>query len=348
MGIKSLILFSLLFLSGLEASEKYVGLFVNRDFRGELSFAYRIQFACRNIGWKADVIDIPKKGEFRDKKYDFVINLIPGAYKHAGCKNYLAIFHPLHHYFNKKGFLFRKYCSYDGYLLTYSPAALGKKRKSFANPRKYPFMSWYPTVQKQNAKAADPSSLFYICCSWGNRFEDEKFQNFLKRLDSEPYTRFYGSSIFQSAYPESYRGEIAYDDESLYEMAANAGVALVLHSSDHNQHGIPSGRIFEAAAASCIIISDRNAFVQNTFGDNVLYINTGEDAVSIFNQIRGHMNWIRENKLKALEMAKKANQIFKENFLLEDQLLRLGEFHDRLTHKPGSLFWTWLQSLGLS
>lgn len=195
-------------------------------------------------------------------------------------------------------------------------------------------MRWYPTVQKLEYQTTDPSHLFYICCTWGNRFQDEKFRRCLRLLDKEPYVRFYGSPLFQVLYPQSYQGTIPYDDESLYEIAAQAGVTLVLHSSDHNAYGLPSGRIFEAAAASTVIICDQNAFVRENFGDSVLYINTDEDGESIFNQIQRHMDWIKDNRTEALEKAKKANAIYKEKFLLEDQLLRLEEFHDRLSLLP--------------
>ena len=335
-------LFFLFCLSVISGSEKTIALFVRVDFSGEYSLAQRIQTACKHIGWRAEIIDIEKKKEFKQKRYDFAINLVPGAHKHASCKNYLAIFHPIHHDFNKNGFLTRKYRSYDGYLLTYFP-----KKKRFVN-RKYPYMIWYPTVQEQEYREVDPSSLFHICCCWGNRFESEKFRKFLSLLDKESYTRFYGNSKFQEIYPQSYRERIAYDDESLCEVAARAGVSLVLHSSDHNRYGIPSGRIFEAAAASTVIISDKNKFVEKNFSDSVLYIDTDQDAVSIFNQIQSHMSWIRKNKPEALEKAKKAHTIFEEKFLLEDQLLALEKFHDRLSSRPRGIFWALLETLGYS
>lgn len=304
------------------------------DFKGEISFAYRIKSACKNIDWEADVIDSQNPGELANHNYDFVINLVPGAYKHPNCKNYLAIFHPKHHYFNKKKFLKSYYRSYDGYLLTYTPGSNGKGKKDFANSDRFPYMLWYPTVPKQEYRVTDPSYLFYICCTWGNRYVDAKFRQLLTFLDKEPYTRFYGSPKVKSLYPRSYQGTIPYEDASFYEIAAQAGVSLVLHSAEHNAYGLPSGRIFEAAASSTVIICDQNSFVRGHFGDAVLYINTEESSLSIYNQIQHHLNWIRENKSAALEKAKRAHSIYMEKFLLEDQLLRLGEFHDQLSKQP--------------
>lgn len=332
--IKGFIVLLICAFSFLNATERSIGILTREDFKGEISFAYRIQSACKNIHWEADVIDIQNPGEFAKKHYDFVINLVPGNYKHPNCKNYLAIFHPKHHYFNKKRFLKAHYRSYDGYLLTYIPGADGKSKRDFANTDKFPYMQWYPTVQKQEYRIIDPAYLFHICSTWGNRYVDAKFKHLFSLLDKEPTTRFYGSPKVKPLYPRSYQGMIPYDNTSLYELAAQAGVSLVIHAGEHNAQGLPSGRIFEAAASSTVIICDQNSFVRDHFGDTVLYINTNESSLSIYNQIQRHLDWIKANKSKALEKAKKAYDIYIEKFLLEDQLLRLGEFHDRLSKRP--------------
>jgi hypothetical protein len=331
--VKSFILLLLCAFSVLNAAERKIGILIRDDYKGEISFAYRIKSACKNIHWEADVIDIQNPGEHAKKNYDFVINLVPGNYKHSNCKNYLAIFHPKHHYFNKKKFLKAHYRSYDGYLLTYTPGADGNGKKDFANSDRFPYLQWYPTVQKQEYRVTDPAYLFHICSTWGNRYVDAKFRHLLSLLDKDPHTRLYGSPKVKPLYPRSYQGMIPFDDGSLYERAAQAGVSLVIHSSEHNAHGLPSGRIFEAAASSTVIICDQNSFVRNHFGETVLYINTDENSLSIYNQIQHHLEWIKANKSQALEKAQKAHAIYLEKFLLEDQLLRLGEFHDRLS-KP--------------
>lgn len=289
---------------------------------GELSFAYRIQSACKNLGWKADVDDIENPEILKNNSYDFVISLAPGFYTFPSCKNYLAIFHPIHHYF-ESGILKEEYSSYDGYLLTYTPEVDSKT---------YPYMPWFPTVQRREYQRLDPQYLFHIYCTWGNRFEDDKFRHLFSLLDKEPYARFYGNSLCELICPQSYQGGIPFDGESLCATASQAGVSLILHSSEHNKYGLPSGRIFEAIAASTVIICDQNRFVHHHFGDSILYINTDKDAESIFKQIQSYMAWIKNNPDAALEKAKKAHEIYKKQFLLEDQLLKLEEFHHRLSH----------------
>lgn len=312
------------------AYEKNIAILVRSDFRGEYSLAHRVKAACENIHWNADILPLRNTPALRNTKYDFAINLVPGIFKHPKCKNYLAIFDPVNYYFTKKGFLKEEYKQYDGYLLTYSPKSV-HKNNDFVDGNALPYMQWYPSVQWQNFQIVNPLHLFHLCCSWGDRFNNKNFQQCLSLLDKESYTRFYGTSLFKALYPNSYQGEIPYDEQKLLNVASQAGITLVLHSSDHNAYGVPSGRIFEAAAASTIIICDQNPFVKEHFGDSVLYINTSLDGQAMFDQIHEHMSWIKLNKAKALEKAAKAHTIFKEKFLLEDQLLRLAEFHDLLS-----------------
>lgn len=313
----------------LNAAERHIALLVKRGFRGELAFAYRIQAACRNILWKADVIDFHNSHELHAKPYDFVISLSPDVYEHPECKNYLAVFHPKHHFFSEVGSLMNKYLDYDGYLLTYNPSELADSNLPS------PFMAWYPCAQRMEYRAVNPTQLFHICCNWGKRRYDEKFQQLFSLLEQSGFARFYGKEIFRDLYPASYQGAIPFNDESLYDHMAQAGVALVLHSPDHNEFGLPSGRIFEAAASSCVIICDQNAFVKDHFGETVLYVNTDLEGGSIFRQIQEHMKWIWGHKKEALELARKAHAICKSKYLLEDQLLRLEAFHTRLSRQEG-------------
>jgi hypothetical protein len=314
----------------LNSAERCIGLITKPDYRGEISFAYRIKSACANIGWRADVIDFTNHENLRKHNYDFVINLIPGGYKFPKCKNYLAIFHPIHHFFDKNGFLYKGYRSYDGYLVTHVSDNFDTKEINFTNSDQFSCMQWYPTVQKQEFHTKDPRFLFHIPCTWGDRFLDIKFKQCFQLLEEMPYMRFYGDTMFKKRYPKSYCGEISYEGNSLYKKLAQAGVVLVIHSAEHNRYGLPSGRIFEAAAVSSVIICDKNAFVQDHFGNSVLYIDTDKSSRSIFNQIQNHMEWIRENKAEALDKAMRAHAIFEDKFLLEDQLLKLEEFHNQI------------------
>lgn len=336
-----LLVYQLAFSIGKDVPEqhKHVALLIRPDYRGEISLAHRIKAACKNLNWEADILEIHHFSQLKEINYDFVINLVPGFHKFRKSKYYLAIFHPLHHYFDSNGSLKKPYNLYDGYLLGYSP---GINERNFSS-RGSPSILWYPTVQAKEYKEVTPMHLFYLACIWGNRFEDPKMQQLWNLLDQEPFMRFYGNELIKPFCPQKYCASIPFDQDSICEAATHAGVSLILHSDVHNLHGIPSGRIFEAAAASTVIICDENAFVREHFGDSVLYINTDESAKSIHKQIKHLMNWIQSNKEEALEKARRAHAIYKNYFLLEDQLLRLAKFHEQLSK---TTFSKWTEKIG--
>jgi spore maturation protein CgeB len=110
----------------------------------------------------------------------------------------------------------------------------------------------------------------------------------------------------------------------------NTGVTLILHDADHFLGRTPTARIFEAAAASTIIITDRNPFIEKNFRDAVLYIDQEKSAEELFQQIDSHMKWIKDNPEKALLLAKKAHEIFIQKYTLEAQLEKLVNLHKTL------------------
>jgi hypothetical protein len=266
--------------------------------------------------------------QFRKLKthpYDLIVNLTPEKIKFRMGKYYLAIFHPSHHFFEEDGSLKKPYQNYDGYLLTYSP---NKDDPNFANGSR-PYLSWYPTVHFQPYQRVTPHHLFYLGCMWGDRFNDVNCRKLIHLIDQEPYTQIYGNLAFQALCPKCYSGPLPFDSESVIEKARQCGITLVLHSKEHLLHGLPSGRIFEAAASSSIILSDENSFVRQHFGDAVLYLNTAASPESIHRQIQEHMTWIEAHPEEALAKAQRAHEIYTRDFLLEDQLRRLALFHEK-------------------
>lgn len=308
----------------IQAQIKTVGIVVRPYFYGEIEFAHRIVRAGENIGWTSTVIDYLDQ-TVDQKKFDFTICLVPEACR-LSCISYLALFDPIHHYFRSNGRLKSEYLTYDGYLVTY-PINFENKFSFFFSCR--PWMNWFPLVHFLEYEEVDPHYLFYICCNWGSRLQDEKYKTLLQLLDASSYAHFYGRDSFKKEYPNSYISSIPMDGESLFAKMREDGVCLVLHSEDHLESGIPSGRIFEAIASSAVVISDRNPFVLEHFGDSLLYIDLDASGEELFKQVEEHMHWIRNHKQEAKNKSKKAYEIYKRKFLLEDQLIKLEEMHDK-------------------
>ena len=101
----------------------------------------------------------------------------------------------------------------------------------------------------------------------------------------------------------------------------------------------PSARIFEAAAASSIIISDELPFTKKHFGDSVLYVDTTRSAEEMFRTINAHMQWIFAHQGEAEAMARRSHQIFCEKFALEDLMRDILDLYESVTQgqaMPGS------------
>jgi hypothetical protein len=166
---------------------------------------------------------------------------------------------------------------------------------------------------------------------WGNRLEDEKFKCLYFLLNEGGFTKFYGINNHIAITKENYLGKLPFDGISVVKALQRHGISLVFHSDIHNREEIPSSRIFEASAASTVIICDNNAFVKKHFGANVFYVDTALSAEEIYLQIKNHVDAIHREPEKALEMAKRAHQIFVDEFLMEAQLQNIMAMHEKIS-----------------
>lgn len=301
---------------------KSVGIIVNSNWTGEYAFALRLQAACKNLGWSSSIIsgrDAPSES------FSFFLTLIPyerGGIHPSLSPNYLVLFDPINHYYGTDFQLQPSFLNFSGYLTTFeNQDNLGIKKNNIC-PK-----LWYPTSQYYPYRKVSPKGLFYFIGLWGNRLANVEYQILQKLLSEQSYTYFFGNPERGSQYGNAYKGSIPQESNSVLDTICDVGICLVLHSDLHIQNKIPSGRIFEAAAASGIIISDQNPFVQKHFGNAVLYIDQTKSGEEMFEQIDAHVKWIFTNLDKAQEMARRSHQIFLDHFLLEDQLSKFSKWH---------------------
>lgn len=182
-------------------------------------------------------------------------------------------------------------------------------------------MNWYLSLA---ATYYQPklNKLMYCGARWSNvRSISEKYLSLWRKLDETDYFAVYGGDSWKSY--KSFRGYVPADGKSFVREINKNGICLVMHSEIHLQEGIPSGRIFEAAAAAAVIISDKHPFVMREFKDSVLYVD--ETREDLFEQIDAHMKWIRANPEKAKEKARLSHAIFLQKFTQEQQLAKLYE-----------------------
>lgn len=321
----NLVIFGLAFFGPIQA-EVCMGIVTASNYVGDRETAWRIKIAGENLGWTV-FLDEDEGRTIHNKKLDFVICMLPNNnFFNPHCPNYQMIFHP-YWYLDEQRRIVSFYEQYDGYLLTIND------RESLAagfNNKKFHYIPFYPSVHGIPYRSLELNNLVTMIPVWGERLNDEKYRKLYRMLSQTGFVKFYGVHKNEHIIAQGYEGAIPFDGVSVIDILQKHGIVLVLHSEIHNQECIPTSRIFEAAAASTVIICDENPFVKQHFGDSVFYIDTTLAAEDIFDQIQAHLQTIALNPEKALEMAKRGHQIFTENFTMEEQLLRLEVLNQRV------------------
>ena len=114
----------------------------------------------------------------------------------------------------------------------------------------------------------------------------------------------------------------------------NAGVTLVLQNIKHLKANNPAAlRVFEAASAGNVIISDRMKFYEEEFGDCIFYIDPSEEPQKVVNKIDNIMQWVEKNPELADQKAKCVYDIYIKKYSMETQLLRIIEEYKKFEGK---------------
>ncbi len=306
-----------------------MGVVTATNFIGDREVAWRIKIAGEKLGWKVFVDENGGQLVCKMKNLDWVISLLPDPKVfNARCPNYQAVFHP-YFFLDEKRRMLGKFEKYDGYLLTIpdrQSIAEGFEKRG----KEFHYIPFYPSIYYIPYCEVPINNLVTMTPAWGDRLEKMKFQRFYRMLSNSGFTKFYGAQCNSYIIPYGYMGSIPYDGVSVVKTLQKHGIVLVIHSDTHNHEGIPSGRIFEAAAASTVIISDENPFIKEHFGDSVFYLDTSASAKAMHAQIVKHLDYIYQNSEKAREMAKKAHQIFADKFDMMNQLLQLEALNQNI------------------
>ena len=194
--------------------------------------------------------------------------------------------------------------------------------------KKYQGFAWYPTAYVTDYPIAEPTKLFYSGgFLWDETRGSQKYKELFIKLDQTGYFAVCGPKKKWRHTPDSALGFIPVNGRSLLDAQHKAGISLLLHTQLHLNGGAPTGRIFEAAAAKTVIISDKHPFIEKYFGDNVFYVDTSQDYETMFKQIDNYMHWIYAHPQQAKQMAENCNTIFRQQFSMEAQLMKLIDLH---------------------
>ena len=299
----------------------------------------RIKIAANDIG--VECVEIDSDGYFlgdlnqrvSQENVDFVIHLHYDTPKSYDAFSFVALWNPVQFY-HEWGFsrTSRNLTTHDDFISCSSEVADNHLRSMIEVSDQtllFPeFKLYHSTPRIQFEPSLGDQKLFYVGINWEKITGGKaRHQEVLERLDKTDLLRIYGPTIFQGvkvwAGYKSYVKEIPFDGVSMLSEISKAGISLVLSSSAHKESGLMSSRLFESIAAGALIICDENPFAKAHFGDTLLYIDSRDPAEKIYEDIVGHIEWVRSNPQKALNKINATQEIFTKQFNLRTNLVDL-------------------------
>lgn len=295
----------------------------------------RLKAAAHSIG--VECVEIYANGRFVDSEdkviskndADFVIHLHYETPKLYDVFSFVALWNPLKFY-HEWGYerCSRNLLTHDDFLSCSSSAAddhVARMVRGSATHLPALFNLYHSVSTIMHQPTLGDRKLFYAGINWdvivGGK---SRHQKLLNRLDKTGVLRIYGPTIFQGCKVwdgyDSYVREIPFDGISMVDEIAKVGIALVLSSEAHKESELMSSRLFESIAAGALVICDENGFAKRFFGDSLLYIDTRGTVDEVCDDILKHISWAEANVDQALQMARKAQDIFRKNFSLQMNL----------------------------
>ena len=175
--------------------------------------------------------------------------------------------------------------------------------------------------------------LFYPGSNWDSTRKSDHYKKIFTLLDDKEYLQVYGPADRWNFLKNSYKGA-DYSLDGFLKKMQNAGVTLVLQNIKHLKANNPAAlRVFEAASAGNVIISDRMKFYEEEFGDCIFYIDPSEEPQKVVNKIDNIMQWVEKNPELADQKAKCVYDIYIKKYSMETQLLRIIEEYKKFEGK---------------
>lgn len=193
----------------------------------------------------------------------------------------------------------------------------------------------FPVSRILPPKLQNPK-LFYCGMNWEKVVSNSnRHEGLFQLLDKTGKVKFFGPDKVQAwgglrpweGY-QCYQYSIPFDGFSILKEINDCGICLVLSSDIHRRAGAATNRTYEACAAGAVIISDNNEFMQHYFKDAALFIEYNKNnPQDTFDQIMEKYQWIIGHKEEAIELARRAQEIFKDTFSLDKQMLQIVNRH---------------------
>jgi hypothetical protein len=275
-------------------------------FVAEKELAPRMVRAFQTLGHEASVVFTAD--EINSFSPDFVLALHQFAAKTTAYPTYGCLWSPRRDLDNDAAR--HSVVTYDGYFSA-SPVIDQWVAEVFPRgKRPEPMGLLLPTANRTpfepgtRLRSGEPEVAYF-----GANWDSERHRPLFEKLDAEEFLAFYGGAPGWAYLRNGYRGSVAFDGEGVIAAIREAGVGLCLHRQEHTEAGIPSMRIFEIAAAGAVAICGGHPFIEEVFGDTVLYIDPRANPEEQARSIWQHRSWIKGNPAKAVALAERAHAI---------------------------------------
>ena len=296
----------------------------------ERELALRLAMAVKRLGWEGAIHTRSDEVEAFDP--DAVINLYPEAapkltdHVWLGCAwnpvSLVARLSP-----PARAGAARHLPAQDGYLVSGPQLEAHLERLRPGAPQR-PFHPSSPRSHLCPGIGPD-SRLCYVGSNW----DGQRYPSLLKRLAGAGALALHGTAERWSHLEEAWQGPLPFDGQAVIRAAQHWGMGLCLHLPQHRAEGVPNMRVFELAAAGALIIADRHPFIEQWFGDRVLYVDTDGGEAAAADSILAQVAWARAYPHIARAMATEAQAIFNQHLCLEALLTPLPDLLSELT--PG-------------
>lgn len=319
--------------------------FPNHRFTAEKEFIGRMQIVGARLGF--EVVNVETSDQILAEAPNLVLSTHEFTAKLTQVPTLGMMWSPTE-FFCRDPQRVRNVLSYDGYLvgsqhvrnyLNDLTAEYPEQRKPIADFLVLPTCQSLDLVHERGRRR----SLFYAGVHW----DGYRYGCLFHHLDQKGILNVYGPQMSWDYVKGSYRGSIPFDGQSLLGTMANHGISLCLHRHEHICADTPSMRLFEAAAANNLIITDSIPFARRVFGDSVFVMDSDWTEYEKSEFIRETLIWAQENPDQADRLAEQAHEIFEREWSLDVMLPRIAAFGEAIDCRALAPPLSHLQSLQL-
>lgn len=280
--------------------------------RAEDELAWRMRIAAERMGHDMRILVEPAAiGVYCP---DLVLSLHTRFPKLSEHRTFGCMWNPPSFFANDPN-LVRNVISYDSHLVA------GDAVKEYLNDlghglrRRFNTLPFYPSCHTTTFRpfAGGERQLAYVGTNW----DGFRYLALMRSVARRGFTRFFGPAESWEHVGGAFAGNVPFDGTSLIEALADCGISLCLNRPEHAQYGIPTMRVFEAAASSSIIVSDEHPFVREFFGDCAYFIDTTLPNNELVEQLAQIVSDINADPTTANERARAGHAVFAERFALE-------------------------------